>query len=188
MGGRSQDWVTEGHWSRLLGGFGLQAGWENMGKHEKGSSKQEGEPSPSWLCLWDLRVLQNPETFTSGLPALLIFTTRGHKRHSSRKTSHVLNVAAAPQNHLESFKKHPSNPGLNPRPTKAEYRGLAQFNMVDTDHMWLLKFKLIKIKQNYKFSSSVIRAAFGDLWVSALQQGLDSGFFFFFKAPQLIST
>lgn len=42
MGGRSQDWVTEGHWSRLLGGFGLQAGCENMGKHDKGSSKQEG--------------------------------------------------------------------------------------------------------------------------------------------------
>lgn len=85
MGGRSQDWVTEGHWSRLLGGFGLQAGWENMGKRDKGSSKQEGETSPSWLCLWGLRVRQNPETFTSGLPALLIFTTRGHKRHSSRK-------------------------------------------------------------------------------------------------------
>lgn len=41
--------VTEGYWSRLLEGFWLLAGWENIRKHEKGKRVQDGKVSLSRL-------------------------------------------------------------------------------------------------------------------------------------------
>ena len=52
----------------------------------KGAGNRKGSPAHPGSCLWGLKVLENPDTGTSGPPALLTFTTRGRKKHSSRKT------------------------------------------------------------------------------------------------------
>lgn len=83
-GWRKTGLVTEGYWSRLLQGFRLREGRENIWKHEKGERVQEGLVSLS--PLWDLRVSENPEAFTLGPPVLMPSTTRGRERYSSRKT------------------------------------------------------------------------------------------------------
>lgn len=48
-GWRKTGLVTEGYWSRLLQGFWLREGRENIWKHEKGERVQEGLLSLSWL-------------------------------------------------------------------------------------------------------------------------------------------
>lgn len=55
-GGR-QKVVSEGSWSRLLEGFQLLAGWENMQKHEKGKRVRKGRSVCPGSYLWDLRDL-----------------------------------------------------------------------------------------------------------------------------------
>ena len=84
-GGR-QNRVAAGHCSDP-GRPGLQESWENWESVRKGAASRKGSRAGPGSCLWDLRVLWSLETFASGLPVTLTFTTRGCERHTpSRKT------------------------------------------------------------------------------------------------------
>lgn len=65
-----------------LGGPGLQGSWGNWESVRKGAASRKGSQAGPGSCLWDLRVLWSLETFASGLPATLTFTTRGCERHT----------------------------------------------------------------------------------------------------------
>lgn len=134
-GGR-QNRVAAGHCSDS-GRPGLQQSWENWESVRKGAASRKGSRADPGSCLWDLRVLWSLETFASGLPVTLTFTTRGCERHTPQgKQSCPLYGYCTSESPGELLKKKKeSNPGPNPEPIKVEYQGLALFTMVDADHM-----------------------------------------------------